>query len=127
MAYNPRAIVRELEILMLVNPRIRISTVASMMGVGRHTIEKAVRSSKQMSFREYQRSELLRKAQLLLEGSGLSVREIGVRLGYDAVSSFSRFLRRTTGKSPRQLRHELHKRQSPGELSTQELRVTNCE
>jgi AraC family transcriptional activator of pobA len=112
MAYNPRAIVRELEALMLANPRIQISTIASMMGVGRHTIEKAVRSSKQMSFREYQRSELLRKAQLLLEDSRLSVREIGARLGYDAVSSFSRFMHRTTGRSPRQLRHELHQRQS---------------
>jgi transcriptional regulator GlxA family with amidase domain len=110
MAYNPRAIVRELETLMLANPRIRISTVASMIGVGRHTIEKAVRSSKQMSFREYQRGELLRKAQLLLQDSRLSVREIGVRLGYDAVSSFSRFLHNTTGRSPRQLRQELHKK-----------------
>jgi transcriptional regulator GlxA family with amidase domain len=105
---------------MIANPRIRISTVASLMGVGRHTIEKAVRSRKQMSFREYQRSELLRKARLLLESSGLSVSEIGVRLGYDTLSSFSRFLHRATGRSPRQLRHELHQSQSPASLENYE-------
>ncbi len=107
MTYSPGAIVRELEILMIANPRIRISTIASLIGVGRHTIEKAVRARKQMSFREYQRRELLRKAQLLLEDSGLSVREIGARLGYDTLSSFSRFLHRSTGRSPRQFRREL--------------------
>ena len=116
MAYNPRAIVRELEILMLANPRIRISTVSSMLGMGRHTVEKAVRMSKQMPFREYQRKELLKKAQLLLEDSQLSVREIGARLGYDEVSSFLRFLHRTTGRSPQQLRQELHQRRSSAGL-----------
>jgi len=107
MTYSRRIILKKIDILMLEHPRIPLSAVSRSIGVERHTIEKAVRASRQMSFREYRRSKLSRKAQKLLEGSTLTVGEIGVRLGYNTISSFSRFLQRSTGKSPSQYRREL--------------------
>ena len=106
MAYNRRALLKKLDALVSGSPRIRLSEIAGTLGVDRHTIENAMRSNRHMSFRQYRRKELLKKAQELLEQPHLSVKEIGIKLGYASAASFSRFVQQSTGKSPSRLREE---------------------
>jgi AraC family transcriptional activator of pobA len=106
MAYNRRKIVEEMEALVSSTPSIQLSQIVCILGLNRHTIETAIRSSKQMSFREYRRGELLNKAQVMLKDSNMSVKEIASSLGYGSLSSFCRFVHRYTGRSPCQVRDE---------------------
>jgi transcriptional regulator GlxA family with amidase domain len=85
-------------------PHMKLSEVADALGVDRHTIENAMRSVRKTTFREYRRKGVLLAAEEMLDQSSLSVKEIGVKLGFASAASFSRFIRQTTGKSPSQLR-----------------------
>lgn len=87
------------------SPRIRLAEVAQTLGVDRHTIENAMRSRRKTTFREYRRSRLLQAAQTMMDEPRLSIKEIGIKLGYSSPASFSRFVRQATGKSPSQLRN----------------------
>jgi methylphosphotriester-DNA--protein-cysteine methyltransferase len=106
VAYNRNKVLAELDALISENPRIRLYEVARTLGVDRHTIDNAMRSRRNMSFREYKRSCLLRAAKTMLGQPHLSVKEIGIKLGYGSASSFSRFIQDATGKTPSQLRNE---------------------
>lgn len=94
-----------MDALILSAPHMRLSDVSEALGVDRHTIENAMRSHRKTTFREYRCRELLQAAQRMLDQSHLSVKEVGVKLGYASAASFSRFIRQTTGKSPSQLRN----------------------
>ena len=107
MTYNRRQLLKELDALVASTPRIRLSEIARTLGVDRHTIENAMRSTRSISFREYKRKELLQMAQAMLDEPNVSVKEVGERLGYASPASFSRFVQKSTGKSPSQLRKEL--------------------
>jgi len=104
MTYNRRQLLKELDALVSKTPRIRLSEVAHSLGVDRHTIENAMRSTRSISFREYKRNELMQMAQALLGQQDVSVKEVGIQLGYSSAASFSRFVAKSTGKSPSQLR-----------------------
>jgi methylphosphotriester-DNA--protein-cysteine methyltransferase len=106
MTYNRRQLLKELDVLVANTPRIRLSEIARTLGVDRHTIENAMRSTRSISFREYKRRELLQMAQTMLDQPEVSVREVGIRLGYSSAASFSRFVSKSTGKSTSQLRKE---------------------
>jgi AraC family transcriptional activator of pobA len=106
MAYNRRTLLKELDGLVSVTPGIRLSEIARTLGVDRHTIENAMRAARQTSFREYKRRELLQMARVMLDKPDISVKEVGIRLGYSSAASFSRFVVQSTGKSPSQLRKE---------------------
>jgi transcriptional regulator GlxA family with amidase domain len=106
MTYNQRKLLKELEALVSSTPRIRLSEIARTLGVDRHTIENAMRSSRNTSFRDYKRQELMQMALAMLNQPDISVKEIGIRLGYASAASFSRFVQQSTGKSPSQLRRE---------------------
>ncbi len=106
MTYNHPKILQELDMLVSRNPRIQLSEISSRLGMNRHTIERAVLTSKKMSFREYRTAHLLQRATWMLKESGLTVKQIGAGLGYPSLSSFCRFVHRSTGKSPCQLRRE---------------------
>ncbi len=106
MTYNRPQLLKELDALVSNSPRIRLSEIARTLGVDRHTIENAMRSTRSTSFREYKRREILQMAQSMLDQPDISVKEIGIRLGYSSAASFSRFVQRSTGKSPSQLRRE---------------------
>jgi transcriptional regulator GlxA family with amidase domain len=106
MTYNQRKLLKELDVLVTNTPRIRLSEIARTLGVDRHTIENAMRSSRNTSFREYKRRELLQMALAMLNQPDVSVKEIGIKLGYSSAASFSRFVQQSTGKSPSQLRKE---------------------
>jgi AraC family transcriptional regulator, transcriptional activator of pobA len=107
MTYNQRKLLKELDVLVSGSPRIRLSEIARTLGVDRHTIENAMRSTRHTSFREYKRGQLLQIARAMLNLPDVSVKEIGIKLGYASAASFSRFVQQSTGKSPSQLRKEI--------------------
>jgi transcriptional regulator GlxA family with amidase domain len=106
MTYNQRMLLKELDALVATTPRIRLSEIARTLNVDRHTIENAMRATRNTSFREYKRRELLQMALTMLNQADISVKEIGIKLGYSSAASFSRFIQQSTGKSPSQLRKE---------------------
>jgi AraC family transcriptional regulator, transcriptional activator of pobA len=106
MTYNQRKLLKELDVLVSNTPRIRLSEIAQSLGVDRHTIENAMRTTRNTSFREYKRQELLQMAMAMLNQPDISVKEIGIKLGYSSAASFSRFVQQSTGKSPSQLRKD---------------------
>jgi AraC family transcriptional regulator, transcriptional activator of pobA len=106
MTYNQRKLLKELDVLVSNTPRIRLSEIARSLGVDRHTLENAMRSTRNTSFREYKRQELLQMAMAMLNQPDVSVKEIGIKLGYSSAASFSRFVQQSTGKSPSQLRKD---------------------
>ena len=106
MAYNRRKLLLELDALLLSTPRIRLGEIARILHVDRHTIENAMRLTRQVSFREYRRRELVQTARTMLNESDVSVKEVGIRLGYKSAASFSRFVQKSTGRSPSKLRND---------------------
>jgi AraC family transcriptional regulator, transcriptional activator of pobA len=106
MAYNQRKLLKELDVLVSNTPRIRLSEIARSLGVDRHTIENAMRATRNTSFRDYKRRELLQMAVAMLNQPDVSVKEIGIKLGYSSAASFSRFVQQSTGKSPSALRKD---------------------
>ena len=105
MSYNHNALLDQLDALVAETPRMRLSQIAHALGVDRHTIENAMISRRKMTFREYRRRYLLQAAKKMLNQPHLSVKEIGIMLGYSSAASFSRFVQQSTGKSPSQLRN----------------------
>ena len=95
-----------MDALLSEKPHMRLFDIADSLGVDRHTIENAMRSLRKTTFREYRRRKLLQAARRLLDHPHLSVKEIGIRLGYASAASFSRFIFQATGKSPSRLRKE---------------------
>jgi AraC-like DNA-binding protein len=104
VAYNRRKLLEELDRLIADNPRMRLSEIARSLDVDRHTIENAMRSRRKMTFREYRRRRLLQLAREMLDRPHMSVKEVGIKLGYPSAASFSRFVRKAAGQSPSQLR-----------------------
>jgi AraC family transcriptional activator of pobA len=105
MSYNHNALLDQLDALVAETPRMRLSQIARALEVDRHTIENAMISRRKMTFREYRRRYLLQAAKKMLNQPHLSVKEIGIMLGYSSAASFSRFVQQSTGKSPSQLRN----------------------
>lgn len=105
MTYNHSGLVNQLDALVAETPRMRLSEIARILGVDRHTIENAMLSCRKITFREYRRRHLLQAARKMLDQPHLSVKEIGIMLGYSSAASFSRFVQQSTGKSPSRLRN----------------------
>ena len=106
VAYNIGRLLSEVDALLSDTPYMRLSDIADTLGVDRHTIENAMRSRRRITFREYRRRGLLQAARRMLDQPHLSVKEIGIKLGYASAASFSRFIFRATGKSPSRLRND---------------------
>ncbi|HTY63352.1 MAG TPA: helix-turn-helix domain-containing protein [Acidobacteriota bacterium] len=105
MTYNRDGLLSQVDALVNETPRMRLSEIASALGVDRHTLENAMLSRRKVTFREYRRNHMLLAARKMLDQPHLSVKEIGIMLGYSSASSFSRFVQQSTGKSPSQLRN----------------------
>lgn len=114
MTYNHNGLLKQLDELVAETPRMRLSEIARTLGVDRHTIDNAMRSYRKITFREYKRRHLLQATRRLLAQPHLSVKEIGIMLGYSSAASFSRFVHQATGKSPSQLRNSSETSQKPG-------------
>jgi len=118
VTYNRNGLLAQLDALIAETPRMRLSDIARTLGVDRHTIENAMRSRRKMTFREYRRRHLLQAAQEMLAQPHLSVKEIGIMLGYNSAASFSRFVQQASGKSPSQLRDAEAPAANPGRPKT---------
>jgi transcriptional regulator GlxA family with amidase domain len=105
VTYNHDGLLNQVDALVDETPRMRLSEIARALGVDRHTIENAMISRRKVTFREYKRRRLLQAARKMLDQPHLSVKEIGITLGYSSAASFSRFVQQSTGKSPSELRN----------------------
>jgi methylphosphotriester-DNA--protein-cysteine methyltransferase len=105
VTYNHNGLLSQLDALVAETPRMRLSEIARTLRVDRHTIENAMCSRRKITFREYRRRYLLQAARKMLDQPHLSVKEIGIMLGYSSAASFSRFAQQATGKSPSRLRN----------------------
>jgi methylphosphotriester-DNA--protein-cysteine methyltransferase len=89
-----------IEMRLAESSRSSLFDLAHQLAVDRHSIEKAIRAHKNISFREYKHQihieELFR---LLSTQAGLSRKEAAWILGYESPSAFSRFLRAKTSKT----------------------------
>lgn len=81
--------------------------LAGDLGVHRHTIHRAIRTIRGISFRKLQQEMLLERAlHFLTERSELSVKQIAISLGYGSPQSFARFIRARTGASATETRQK---------------------
>jgi AraC-like DNA-binding protein len=88
-------------------PNLSLAELSDRIGVGRHTIKKAVKKATGKTFRQFRNTVLLEKAGILLTSApNRTIKEIAYSLGYQSQRSFSRFVRQATGYSPKQLRRE---------------------
>ena len=105
MAYDHRGLFDLIVGCLNSSPNVSMIELSQQLGIGRHTIEKCVKSLTGMTFRKLQRTILLEHARhLLAHHPNLSIKEISFDLGYASQRSFSRFIRASAGCSPNQLR-----------------------
>ena len=93
-------------------PGLSLNDISDRVGVGRHTVLRVVKGATGKTFREFRNSLVLDKATSLLGGEpNTQIKEIAYIVGYQSHRSFCRFIRATTGRSPRQFREP---RAAPG-------------
>lgn len=104
MSYHFPQLFQEIETLLRSNPSLHLHEVVRKLGVERHSIEKAVRRAKAISFRKYRKELLLHSVIRRLKAEPASVKEIAVSLGYESPSSVWRLVKSSTGESPTMIR-----------------------
>lgn len=105
MAYDLTGLFSRVSKTMEITPYSQLHTLSQNLGVGRHTIEKAIKAATGKNFREYRANLLLEHARLQLEQNpNLSIKEIAFNIGFRSHRSFCRFIRATAGRSPTELR-----------------------
>lgn len=94
-------IVHDLEM----TPSVSLAQISRNLGVERHTVEKAIKATTGITFREFRANILLKHAEdLLKDRSNRTVKEVAFALGYRSQGSLSRFIRMATGRPTRSLR-----------------------
>lgn len=105
MSYEHLGLSERLEASILQNPTKRLDVICNELRVGRHTALRALRQFSGVNFRELQRRALVDKATRYLIGSpSLSLKEIAFMVGYGSEATFSHFIKRALGVSPREYR-----------------------
>jgi AraC-like DNA-binding protein len=105
--HNLKVLFEHLESIVSEYPRMPLDEICQQLGADRHLIEKAVHYFIGTSFRDYRDSRLLIIGIKLLKQSDISFKEIAVKLDYSDFDSFSRFIKRRTGETPRQIRSKV--------------------
>ena len=101
MDYNLDQIFIKLDAALSEEPNVRLKKCSQSLGVNRQTVEKAVKATTGVSFREYQKQRILLEAlRLLAEEGELSETEIAQKLGYQSADAFERFVESETGSKP---------------------------
>jgi AraC-like DNA-binding protein len=94
MTYNLAEIFSKVSQHLSKRPRLRLIDLSQEFGVERHTIEKAVQAATAMSFREYQKKTILKRALSLLRHAGESgEKEIAAMLGYRSTDALARLIK----------------------------------
>jgi AraC-like DNA-binding protein len=105
LSYNRVHLLQCIDALISSRPCVLLRDLSRELGVGRQRIEKAIRASTGISFRDYRKRRCLEKAlHLLLTDGYLPEKQIATRLGYGSTAAFCRFIKSSTGKTPSQLR-----------------------
>jgi AraC-like DNA-binding protein len=82
--------------------------IASCVGVHRHTVASAIRRTQGLTFRQWRAMLLARRAAEAFRCQpNLSIKEIAAALGFSTPQSFCRFVKRTTGMVPSDLRRQI--------------------
>ena|SRR5437773_7288348 len=106
VAYDRRKLVGMIDELLSADPRMPLPKIARELGVERHTIEKAVRHVRRMSFREHRQEKLLERALFLLNDKrGFTEKEVAAELGFASLEAFIRFIKAQTGTTPKEIRN----------------------
>ena len=82
--------------------------LASHLGVSYSSLRQAFKQHTGFALREYQLELRVREAKKLLAGTGLPVKTIADKLGFQSAYYFSRLFRTKTGFSPEAWRHQAH-------------------
>ena len=105
MAYNHDQIFIQIDKAISTKPRISLSELARMLNLAIRTIRRVIWESKGESFREYQKEKVLERTQFLLANEiALLEKQIAAKIGYCSPDAFSRFIKKSTGKTLRQHR-----------------------
>ncbi len=104
--YEASQLLAALEDVLGSRPRVALGDAARILGVDRHTLERAcARDGK--TFRDYRRDAILAAAtNLLLITPPLSVKEVAFRLGFESLGAFTNFVTRATGRPPSRWRRK---------------------
>lgn len=105
MAYQSEFLSARIQTLVNSCLQPSLTHIAGELKVERHTLERVLRKTSGMTFRQLRAESLARRAVLALTGEpGRSVKEISFLLGYKSPRAFSRFVKQSFGVSPGTLR-----------------------
>lgn len=101
-------------------PNVTLKDITRVMGVERHTVERACRNEG-TTFLLLRQEHRFHHARAALAGAGCrSIKEIASEIGYSG-RAFTRFVRAASGMTPTQFRHLLQN----GDASTSVLKFSN--
>lgn len=89
----------------LMDPDLTVGRVASSVGMSASHFQHLIKRESGRSFKQHLRGLRIRLAQILLDTSWLSIKEISTRVGYRYPTELDRDFRRETGCSPREWPH----------------------
>ncbi|MEM8852408.1 MAG: helix-turn-helix transcriptional regulator [Pseudomonadota bacterium] len=86
-----------------------VRELAAAQQVSTSTLSQQFRADKGSSLAAYQRDTKMRRAQRLLEGTHVSLKQIAYLMGYDHLGNFCTAYRRWSGKTPGEARRIAHR------------------
>ncbi len=105
MVYSAEELLEATDARLTASPRATLSQIAQELGVSRRTIVRLLRMARNMSYRSYQQSVLLRIAlERLRHDKSLTIKEIAFSFGYSSSAAFARFIRSKAGACPSKIR-----------------------
>jgi len=105
MVYSAEELLEAIDARLTASPRATLSQMAQELGVSRRTIVRLLRMARNMSYRSYQQSVLLRIAlERLRHDKSATIKEIALSLGYSSSADFARFIRSKAGAWPTKFR-----------------------
>lgn len=105
MAYQPKLLSRLIESRLTSCPQLSLRELALELHVDRHTLQRALRNTRGVIFRELKTHGLARRAATILWTTpDRSIKEIAFSLGFKSTRSFSRFVKQELGATPTAIR-----------------------
>ncbi|WP_161628361.1 helix-turn-helix domain-containing protein [Acetobacter nitrogenifigens] len=81
-----------------------LDEMGQRFGISRRHLTRLFREKSGVSIGAYQQGARLKQAKTLLTGTDLSIGEIALRVGFESGGALARTMRRTTGRSPSEIR-----------------------